>query len=326
MSPSSGAMLARRRQSQEADPLAIEDGQLALQDHEDDRNQGQPMMQVDISTPEEPTTSKDEGEVVRDPTSTADTSGMEGRGQAARSSNPITPSPIAATPEPLGNQQRWMNGPMGMPESLCPKPVEDHGEREQSPLFNQEQLKALEEMQMRSPMLFPEGGRSSQNPWMTPEVKRPEFLQDEEMRSLKLQLEKERQQASIMKDEFIKFMQLANQENAYLKEELMIEKAMYQTPSEDGARAQQGRLEDGARVAQQGRLEDGARVAQQGRLEDGARVAQQGRLEDGELSKEDLRMGPELPSKDELRMEPGLNKEVLRKGPEPIKDLRDRQH
>ena len=329
-------MLSRRRHSQDTEALAIEDGQLAIQDHGDQQPQVQPAMQVDISTPDEPNTSK-EDVAGGDPMSTAEISGMDAGRQVPSGSNAVTPSPIAATPEPSGNQQRWLNGPVGMPESLCPKPLEEHGQ--QSPLFSQEQLEALEEMQMRSPMLFQEGGRSSQNPWRTPEVRRPDFLQEEEMRSLKLQLEKERHQAKLMKDEFIKFMQFARQENATLKEELMIEKAMYQTPSEDGARAQQGRLEDGARVAQQGRLEDGARVAQQGRLEDGARVAQQGRLEDGarvaqqghlrtepELSKEDLRTGPELPSKDELRTEPGLDKKVLRKGLEPIKDRRDRQH
>ena len=275
MSPS-GAMLSRRRHAAaQEDALAIEDGQLAIQDQGE--GQGQPL-EVNISTPDEPAEAAKEGLTAGEPTSTAETSGLAGGGQIPGGSNVVTPSPIAATPEPLGNQQRWLNGPIGMPESLCPKPLEEHGE--QSPLFSQEQLEALEEMQMRSPMLFREGGRSSQNPWRTPEVRRPDFMQEEEMRSLKLQLEKERHQAKLMKDEFIKFMQFARQENATLKEELMIEKAMYQTPSEDGARAQQGRLEDGAR-AQQGRLEDGARVAQQGRLEDGARVAQQGRLEDG---------------------------------------------
>ena len=274
MSPS-GAMLSRRRHAAaQEDALAIEDGQLAIQDHQRE-GQGQPL-EVNISTPDEPAEATKEVLTAGEPTSTAETSGLAGGGQMPGGSNVVTPSPIAATPEPLGNQQRWLNGPIGMPESLCPKPLEEHGE--QSPLFSQGQLKALEEMQMRSPMLFHEGGRSSQNPWKTPEVRRPDFMQEEEMRSLKLQLEKERHQAKLMKDEFIKFMQFARQENATLKEELMIEKAMYQTPSEDGARAQQGRFEDGAR-AQQGRLEDGAR-AQQGRFEDGAR-AQQGRLEDG---------------------------------------------
>ena len=86
--------------------------------------------------------------------------------------------------EALGSAERlWTGGPAGQPKSL-------------EPLFDEEQLKRLEELQQHAPMLY-----TTRSEARVLEETRPKFLREEEERRMRFQLyEEEQRRAEVMEE------------------------------------------------------------------------------------------------------------------------------
>ena len=187
-----------------------------------------------------------------------------------------------------------------------------------TPLFTPDQIRALEEVQSQAPAIY--GGRQRKED--PAELRRPEFLKNEERRMKKPLMEASPKVKARLKPEVYKMdsqeepeedpreeelvwrfkvgrkleemdlrLRERDLENDFLREELRRLKeaelgSTFNTPEEDGARAQQALFvedgaEDGARARQASAKEDGARAQQDFSFEEGARARQASTKEDG---------------------------------------------
>ncbi len=105
-------------------------------------------------------------------------------------------------------ENQWTGGPLGQPRSL-------------GPLFDEEQLKRLEELQRNAPMLY-----TSRSEARVLEEARPKFLKEEEERTMRLQLlEEERKRREVAEEnrrlrEIVMNTEKILEENARLKKKI----------------------------------------------------------------------------------------------------------
>ena len=103
-------------------------------------------------------------------------------------------------------EKQWTEGPMGQPRSL-------------GPLFDEEQLRRLEELQRNAPMLY-----TSRSEAKVLEETRPRFLKEEQERRMRLQLFEEEQKRREIVEENLRLREMVMNSEKILQENAMLKK------------------------------------------------------------------------------------------------------
>eukprot|EP00435_Cladocopium_sp_Y103_P065438 s603_g27.t1 len=302
------AMMRRRR-----DFIALEDGQLALQDREEEGEEVQEVAngsEGDRGVREEPgaktdvaTTTAESPQLSR-PLTSPQVFGPKPNGLDKATPEPQETSKPVPTAGPLGSQSNA--GQVETQVAVTPM---------SPPLFIPEQVKALDTLHRQAPGIYgpmapmvtppvdPRFALQSQvdpryamvqHDMHRPPAQRPSFLEEDEKRIFFRMWNEERMEMQKSSPEFLREIQMLRDENVALRMELQQDSRRFHTPPEVSSQEEvqlgrQGRLRDAQvrRSLAEDFKEDGTRVHQDFK-EDGTRVRQDFK-EDGTRVRQDFK-------------------------------------